>query len=144
MPYISVQKRGINVGRWGRSLYRVVRKSSFFSTWFQHEIGRYIIWQDQLHQYLILCHPNKPISQIPQCIRQIYAGFNKNVHISVTKKHIVGYRTSALWDVRLVHCGIVNLVHTLHSVAFNVVAATIGVLVTPMDILVRRVFGDKG
>ena len=42
------------------------------------------------------------MSQILQCIRQIShnAPFcNRNVHISVTKRCIVGYRTGALWDL---------------------------------------------
>ena len=38
---------------------------------------------------------NRPISQIPQCIRQI----SHNVHISVTKCCIVGYGTDAFWDL---------------------------------------------
>ena len=53
---------------------------------------------------VIMCieHKNKPILQIPQCIRRIYhnASFcNRNVHISVTKWCIVGNGTGALWDL---------------------------------------------
>ena len=49
------------------------------------------------------------ISQIPQCIIQISHKAplcNRNVHISVTKWSIVGYRTSALWGLCTVtrHC----------------------------------------
>ena len=47
-------------------------------------------------------YPNRPISQILQCIRQIShnAVFcNRNVHISVTKYCIVEYLTGALWEL---------------------------------------------
>ena len=44
---------------------------------------------------------NRPISQIPQCIKQLShnAPFCNIVHISVTKWYIVGYGTDALWDL---------------------------------------------
>ena len=44
---------------------------------------------------------NRPISQIPQCIKQLShnAPFCNIVHISVTKWCIVGYGTDALWDL---------------------------------------------
>ena len=47
-------------------------------------------------------HCKSPISQIPQCASPIShnASFcNRNVHISVTKWCIVGYRTGAPWDL---------------------------------------------
>ena len=51
-----------------------------------------------------LCHIDRPISQIPPCIRQIShnAPFcNRNVHTCTFLLQI-----GALWDVGLVHCGI--------------------------------------
>ena len=71
----------------------------------EHQLIWIIIWVDKLHQ-------NRPISQIPQCIRQLshYALFcnrnNGNVHISVTEWCIMGYGTGALWDLcnRSIEC----------------------------------------
>ena len=51
----------------------------------------------------ILSHHNRPMSQIPQCMRQISHNapfYNRNVqvHISVIKWCILGYRAGTLWD----------------------------------------------
>ena len=59
---------------------------------------------DSAALYSVLLEPmltNRPISQIPQCIRQIsknapFCNRNVHVHISVTKCCIVGYGTDAL------------------------------------------------
>ena len=47
---------------------------------------------------------NRPMSQIPQCIRQIWrqnfvTEISARVHISVTKWCIMGYGFDALWDL---------------------------------------------
>ena len=67
------------------------------------------------HQGIII-----PILQIPQCIKyptmhHVVTEMCTHVHISVTKKCIVGYRTGALWDL---WCGSATVLST-HPCVFS-------------------------
>ena len=73
----------------------------------------------------ILSFTYKPLSQIPQCIRQMTYNAplcNRNVHISVTKWCIVGYGAGALWDLYWSLCLPVTVPQ--HQLGFSKVVVT--------------------
>ena len=75
------------------------------STAIEQPVELPMIWNVMMHMwhhYDVSVHGTslyRPISKIPQCIRQISHNVPicAHVHISFTKWDIVGYRTGALW-----------------------------------------------